>query len=199
MAKRSAVFTSGPPCLAAVIAVFFVAAAPSPRTVAQEMPGLVITDVTLIDGTGRPPIEHAVVVVCGEQITFVGRGDAADTVALRKIDGSGKFLIPGLMDLHVHLSGGRTRNGPDRDAGIRAFHGFLYSGLTTIFDAGNNAEYIFKLRKEERAGELVAPRIFATGPLVTVPGGHGGGPGMTLSFASDRRCLAWTSSGTRTG
>jgi len=167
-------------CVAAVIAVWSVAAAPGHHLVAQESEGLVISGVTLIDGTGRPAIEDAVVVVRGERIVYVGRGSEADATGLRRVDGRGKFLIPGLMDLHVHLSGGRSRSGPDRDAGVRALHGFLYSGITTIFDAGNNGEYIFTLRGEERAGELIAPRIFATGPLVTVPGGHGGGPGMTL-------------------
>lgn len=180
MLKKSSAPPSWNPWLGALVAVALVGMIAGPGLSAQESDGLVITNVTLIDGTGRPAVEHAVVVVRGERIVFVGRGGGENTAGLRRIDGSGKFLIPGLMDLHVHLSGGRTRNGPDRDAGIHALHGFLYSGITTIFDAGNNAEYIFKLRKEERAGELVAPRIFATGPLVTVPGGHGGGPGMTL-------------------
>jgi len=167
-------------CVVVVAALCLVGVALEQVVSAQEVEGLLISNVTLVDGTGRPAIEGAVVVVRGDHITFVGRGVAPDTEGLRHIDGSGKFLIPGLMDLHVHLSGGRTRNGPDREAGVRALHGFLYSGVTTIFDAGNNGEYIFSLRAEERAGELIAPRIFATGPLVTVPGGHGGGPGMTL-------------------
>jgi imidazolonepropionase-like amidohydrolase len=56
----------------------------------------------------------------------------------------------------------------------------LYSGFTSVFDAGNNPDYIFGLRTRERAGQIVAPRIFATGGVVTVPGGHGGGAGATL-------------------
>jgi len=151
----------------------------------QEPGGLVIDQVTLIDGTGRPPLHDAVVVVRSDRIVLVGRAGAIeqagiDTSGLRHIDGRGKFLIPGLMDLHVHLTGGRGRNGPDPQAGIRALHGFLYSGFTTIFDAGNDGDYIFGLRQQERDGQILAPRIFATGPLVTVPGGHGSGPGMTL-------------------
>ncbi len=180
MVKRRSVSARVCSALVAGLAICLAGGVAPSALSAQAPEGLVVTNVTLIDGTGRPAVEDAVVVVRGERITFVGRGAAPETAGLQRIDGSGKFLIPGLMDLHVHLSGGRTRNGPDREAGVRALHGFLYSGITTIFDAGNNGEYIFSLRAEERAGDLVAPRIFATGPLVTVPGGHGGGPGMTL-------------------
>jgi hypothetical protein len=92
------------------------------------------------------------------------------------------------MDMHIHLSGGRGREGPNEEAGMRALHGFLYSGFTSVFDAGNNPDYIFGLRERERADEIVAPRIFATGGVVTAPGGHGGGRGAALieSWPRDR-------------
>jgi hypothetical protein len=68
----------------------------------------------------------------------------------------------------------------DRDQGIRALHGYLYSGVTSIYDSGNTAEYIFTLRNQERTGEIISPRIFAAGGIVTYPGSHGGGPDATL-------------------
>jgi imidazolonepropionase-like amidohydrolase len=137
-------------------------------------------NVTLIDGTGRPAVPNAWVLVEGDRITRVAVREIEAPRDSRRIDGSGKFLIPGLMDMHIHLSGGRGRGGPDEGAGIRALHGFLYSGFTSVFDAGNNPDYIFGLRTRERAGQMVAPRIFATGGVVTAPGGHGGGAGATL-------------------
>jgi imidazolonepropionase-like amidohydrolase len=137
-------------------------------------------NVTLIDGTGRPAVPNAWVLVEGERITRVALREIEAPRGSERIDGSGKFLIPGLMDMHIHLSGGRGRGGPDEGAGIRALHGFLYSGFTSVFDAGNNPDYIFGLRTAERAGRIVAPRIFATGGVVTAPGGHGGGAGATL-------------------
>jgi imidazolonepropionase-like amidohydrolase len=139
-----------------------------------------IENVTLIDGTGRPAVPNAWVLVEGDRITRVAVREIEAPRDSRRIDGSGKFLIPGLMDMHIHLSGGRGRGGPDEGAGIRALHGFLYSGFTSVFDAGNNPDYIFGLRTRERAGQMVAPRIFATGGVVTAPGGHGGGAGATL-------------------
>ncbi|MCH7991998.1 MAG: amidohydrolase family protein, partial [Gemmatimonadetes bacterium] len=54
------------------------------------------------------------------------------------------------------------------------------SGFTSVYDAGNLPDYIFGLRARERGGEITAPRIFATGGVVTAPGGHGGGRGATL-------------------
>lgn len=174
---------------------------PSGTGVAQSTPYVLIENVTVIDGTGRPPIEGAWVLLHGDRVARIARGpigafdpadlpgspppeaappEAASPDEPLRIDGTGKFLIPGLMDMHVHLSGGRGRAGPDFQAGIRALHGFLYSGVTTVFDAGNDPDFILTLRQRQREGEIQGPRIFATGPLVTVPGGHGASEEMTL-------------------
>lgn len=161
------------PCLAAVLLL-------TSHAPLSGQASLLIENVTLIDGTGRPAVPNAWVLVEGDRITRVAVREIEAPRDSRRIDGSGKFLIPGLMDMHIHLSGGRGRGGPDEGAGIRALHGFLYSGFTSVFDAGNNPDYIFGLRTRERAGQMVAPRIFATGGVVTAPGGHGGGAGATL-------------------
>jgi len=161
------------PCLAAVL--LLMSHAPL-----SAQASLLIENVTLIDGTGRPAVPNAWVLVEGDRITRVAVREIEAPRDSRRIDGSGKFLIPGLMDMHIHLSGGRGRGGPDEGAGTRALHGFLYSGFTSVFDAGNNPDYIFGLRTRERAGQMVAPRIFATGGVITAPGGHGGGAGATL-------------------
>ncbi len=142
---------------------------------AAAQPALVVDNVTVIDGTGHAPVSGVTIVVVGDRFVAVGRGvDTPD--GARHIDGSGKFAIPGLMDMHVHLRGG-----------IRALHGYLYSGVTAIYDAGNDPDVIFSLRARERSGEITAPRIFATGSVVTAPGGHGSGRGVTVEdFARDR-------------
>jgi len=166
-----------------LVAVLLLAAGQAAPQEALQYNGIIINNVTLIDGTGRPPVAGVSVLVRGDRIRAIGPGPFAVTMEYpgpRTIDGTGKFLIPGLWDVHVHLSGGRGRGGPDYDAGIRALHGFLYSGVTAIFDAGNDPDFILSLRQREREDEITAPRIYATGPLVTVPGGHGGGRGMTL-------------------
>ena len=153
--------------------------------------GLLIEEVTLVDGTGRSPMMGAYVLVEGDRISAVSCEPLDAPVGATRIDGRGHYLIPGLMDMHIHLTGGRGRDGPNEEAGIRALHGFLYSGFTSVFDAGNNPDYIFGLRERERADQIVAPRIFATGGVVTAPGGHGGGRGAALieSWPRDRERL----------
>ncbi len=164
--------------VATVLGLMFAAGGAS--LTAQSLTQYVLENATLIDGTGRPPIEGASVLISGDRIVRVAKGTISVPLEVRRIDVSGQYLIPGLMDMHIHLQGGRGRGGPDTQAGIRALHGFLYSGITTVFDAGNDPDYIMGLRAQERAGEITAPRIFATGGIVTTPGGHGGGAGATL-------------------
>lgn len=147
-----------------------------PSTARAQAGGLLIHDVTLIDGTGRPPVEGASVLVQGDRIVRVARGRIEAPPGTHQIDGKGKYLMPGMMDVHIHLEGSDA--GPE--VGIRSLQGFLYSGFTAVFDAGNDPDFIFALRAKERTGQIVSPRIYATGGVVTAPGGHGGGPGAAL-------------------
>ena len=161
---------------------------------AQAASALVIRNVTLIDGTGRPAVQNATVVVEGARITQVTTQAMTPPAGAQVVDGRGKFLIPGLIDVHVHLRGG-SGNGntqpmtPQQEkTGITALHSFLYCGVTTIFDAGNQTSFIFALRQKERADEIVSPRIFATGGTVTSPGGHGS-PYFIEAWPQDRSIL----------
>ena len=141
---------------------------------------IVIQNVNLIDGTGSAMVVGANVKIEGDKLVAVTTDRIKPESQDQVIDGTGKFLIPGLMDMHIHLTGGRGDNAPDEKAGTQALHGYLYSGITTVYDAGNNPDHILSLRNKERAGEIISPRIFATGSLVTVPGGHGGGSSAVL-------------------
>ena len=149
---------------------------------------LIIEDVVLINGTGRQPVNGTSVLVQGERIVEIKRGKFSGSQRnnAQVIDGQRKYLLPGLMDVHVHLAGSIkvTKDGLrevelDQQKGLRALHGYLYSGVTSIYDSGNIPEHIFTLREQERAGAITSPRIFATGGIVTYPGSHGSGPGAT--------------------
>ena len=173
-------------CAAAVLAVVGAAAAQtSPR---------VIRGVTLIDGNGGAPVENATVVIQGDRIAAVGDASLLAPAGAEALDARGQYLIPGLMDMHVHLRGGGGRRDggvvtPEQErAGIRGLHSYLYSGVTTIYDAGNRSAFIFQLRRKERAGEIVSPRIFATGGTVASPNGHGG-PYLVEAWPRDRPAL----------
>ncbi len=140
---------------------------------------LLIENVTLIDGTGRPPVAGASVLIEEDRIRLISRDSISAPENTRRIDGAGKFLMPGLMDMHIHLQGsievtpeGLSNVRKDKSKGIRALHSYLYAGVTSVFDAGNVPDYILELRDEERNGKLVSPRIFATGGIVTYPGSH---------------------------
>jgi imidazolonepropionase-like amidohydrolase len=133
-------------------------------------------------------VPASTVVVEGSKIKDAGPNVQVPAGA-KVIDGAGKFLIPGMIDAHIHLRGGRGPGGGsaggERD-GIRALHSYLYAGVTAVFDAGNRSEYIMGLRARERSGEIVSPRIFATGGTVASP--HGG-PYNIEAWPGDRKLL----------
>lgn len=147
---------------------------------------IIIENVTLIDGTGAPPAAGMTVVIDNGRFTRVVPAGLAAGVSGSRIDGRGKFLIPGLMDMHIHLRGrteittdGIRRANGAREIGVAALQSYIYSGVTSIYDAGNNPDYIFGLRDDERAGRLISPRIFTTGGIATQTGSHGSSEGFT--------------------
>ncbi len=147
----------------------------------------IIDHVTLIDGTGRAPRPDMAVEIEGGQFVAIEPAAFATTWPGRRIDGRGRFLIPGLMDIHIHLAG-FSRNGKawtpagtppgaeaftvDRKVGEAALASYLYAGVTSVLDVGNIPQNILPLRADERAGRIMSPHIFATGNLVTYPGSH---------------------------
>ena len=178
-------------------------AQPAAQTAAQTaaktgaQAGYLFEHVTLLDGIHAPQRDMTVA-VAGERITTVTPSALAQGLPGQRIDGRGKYLIPGLMDVHIHLKGGFDVAGkvdaelgpPDREAGIGALASFLYAGVTTVYDAGNRAEHILPLRADERAGKILSPRIFATGNLITYPGSHGDSMAVRISdFEKDKALL----------
>jgi len=145
---------------------------------------IIIDHVTLIDGTGRPAKHDMAVVIDGGKFTLVGPSVLAQALPGKRIDGTGRYLIPGLFDVHIHLAGfsrgkdwqpggKETKWTIDRKEGEQALASYLYAGVTTVLDVGNVPENILPLRADERAGKILSPHIFATGNLVTYPGSHG--------------------------
>lgn len=172
----------------ALLAACTLAVATAPR--AALAGSWAIEHVTLIDGTGHAPQPDMTVTVDGDRIVAVTPSALARSPKGRPIDGRGKYLMPGLMDVHIHLHGGA---GPQADlasttaAATQALASFLYAGVTTVYDAGNQADVILPLRADERAGRIMSPRIFATGNLITYPGSHGSGMAVTIQdFEKDK-------------
>jgi Imidazolonepropionase and related amidohydrolases len=136
-----------------------------------------IIGAVLIDGNGGPPITDSVVVISGSRIRAAGsRANVPIPAEADKINGSGKFLTPGLIDVHVHLG---TRGGPGfqasdytRERIEKNLNAYLYFGVTTVRSIGTDRDAGFAVRKAERDGALLTTRLFTAGRGFTAPGGH---------------------------
>lgn len=121
---------------------------------------LVFTHVTIIDATGAPAQSDMTVVITGDRITGLGKtGKIRVPKGAQVVDGIGKFLIPGLWDMHVHLS---ITTEPTLPA-------FIANGVTGVRDMGGDVSQIDGWRKSIAAGLLIGPRIVRAGPLVDGP------------------------------
>lgn len=120
---------------------------------------LVIRDVTLIDATGAPARPHTSVTITGERITSIVPAPSARIPAgAQVIEGKGKFLIPGLWDMHVHLW--EKQN---------LLPLYIAAGVTGVRDMGSNFATTTKWRKSIAAGAAIGPRIVTSGPAVMGP------------------------------
>jgi len=122
---------------------------------------LVLDHVTIIDSTGSPAKSDATIVVQGDRITWIGPYSRREhTKNAVVFDGTGKFLIAGLWDMHVHTL---SKNEPDR-----FFPLFVANGVTGIRDMGGDLslEEIAQLKREIANGSRLGPEIYAAGPIL---------------------------------
>lgn len=137
---------------------------------------------TVIDGTDRAPVRDAVVLVEDGTIRGVGAKGAVNVPAgTQVIDVSGHWLIPGLIDCHIHLNGETTLDmyrrylTPSRDLKLlhAVRHAFLAltSGFTTVRDVGLG--HAVTLKHAIADGLIAGPRILAANSALTTTGGHG--------------------------
>ena len=134
---------------------------------AAQTNSIAFTHVTVIDATGRPPSPDRTVVVVGDRIQSIGKsGEKKVPKSARIIDASGKYLIPGLWDMHVHFRGGPALI-PDNEAWLSVF---LANGITGVREMGGDiAETVFRWRAEIANGTRLGPRILTSGPKVDGP------------------------------
>lgn len=137
--------------------------------------GVALTGVTLIDGTGAPARAGMTIQMRDGLVTHVGPStETTLPEGTRVIDGAGKYVIPGLADMHVHF--GRGLGLPNSPDGVDdVLRQFVSYGVTSVLNLGayfGRADQIETLRKRREAGEVIAPHIYATGGLLAVPGSH---------------------------
>lgn len=109
-------------------------------------------------------IEDGVVLIEGNRIKQVGkRGDVEVPDGAFEIDASGKTILPGLVDAHAHGSMARAEMNPQQNWQQVANLAF---GVTTIHDPSNDTSEFFAASELQKAGRLVAPRVFGTGTIL---------------------------------
>jgi len=124
---------------------------------------LAIAHVTVIDMTGAPPAPDQTVLIDKEKIIALGPSNSIPIpYGAKAIDGRGKFLIPGLNDMHVHLTGAGEPTG-SRDFFLPLL---LANGVTSVRDMGGYLESLIPLRKEIEEGKRIGPRIVFAGPYL---------------------------------
>jgi len=158
---------------------------------------ILIRGARVVDGTGASAYPATVVVV-GTHIAGVGRETAPPPEDARVIDATGMTLLPGLIDLHTHLTASAV-TGVAGDWG-KNLKAYLASGVTSVNDYSTYSEMFWPMRQLLATGTLMGPRV-AMAARMSTTGGHGteGGWGdfMTLvantpehARAQTRRALA---------
>ncbi|WP_425984915.1 amidohydrolase family protein [Brevundimonas sp. TWP1-2-1b1] len=122
-------------------------------------------------------------VIRGNQVVEVRDGFVGDPSQGKVVDLRQAFVLPGLIDSHVHLTGQQNPNSrleevtlSDADqamVGARYARRTLMAGFTTVADLGASNEAIFALRNAVKTGDVPGPRIIASGSSVSIHGGHG--------------------------
>jgi len=125
-------------------------------------------------------IETGAVLVRAGKIAEVydGAGPDPKSVRAEAVEAAGKTVLPGLIDVHVHLGGpgGFYPQGGEYDPDKmlqRNLAAYLYSGVTTVRSVGDLLDPILKVRSTVNSGQLLGAELLTCGPLFTAEGGHG--------------------------
>jgi imidazolonepropionase-like amidohydrolase len=150
--------------LTRTVAALFLAAVATQSPAGRARPQtqtLAITRVTVVDVVDGRLMPNSTVAITGGKITSVtpnGRPPAG----VRIVDGQGRFLIPGLWDMHAHMEA----------SGESALQLSVANGVTGLRDMGSDVDLILKMREATASGRVLGPRIFAAGPILDDPPGN---------------------------
>ncbi len=126
-----------------------------------------VLNARIIDGGGGPPIEDGVILIADDTIAALGpRAQVVIPVGATRVDAAGGTVLPGLADMHVHLTGGWDGETADLLGYQRYLDALLYSGVTTVTDVGGVLLMLQQIRQEVDAGRIVGPRLRFVGPLL---------------------------------
>jgi len=130
-------------------------------------------------GDGKVIESGAVLIREGKIVeVYEGAGPDPKSINATALEAAGKTLLPGFIDVHVHLGapGGFysdwSQYRPDA-AMLRDLAAYLYSGVTTVRSVGDPLDTVLKVRARSNSGERLGAELFLCGPLFTAEGGHG--------------------------
>ena len=136
------------------------------RPTKLEIYDVVINHVSIIDVESGRVWPNQVVAIAQGRISRIAPADQDSYAARQYVNGNGRYLIPGLWDMHVHFRGGDSLAAANK----KNLTLFLAHGITTVRDAGGDlTPSIFQWRRDMDAGQLPGPRIFTSGPKIDGP------------------------------
>jgi len=141
---------------------------------------LVLRGGRIFDGTGAAAHEGTLVIERNKISKILPASSSDWPKNAEVVDVAGKTMLPGLIDLHTHLTyplteGDTGKAVSESDATLRAVEKlryFLESGITSVRDVGSQGDVTFRLKEWVRDNRLAGPRIFPAGQFITAEGGH---------------------------
>ena len=145
---------------------------------AERNGSVLLQNVKVFVGNGTV-IERGAVLIRGGKMTQVYGTPPSDPKALHAdvVDAAGKTLMPGLIDMHVHIGApggvyGDASKYADQQLVKRRLAAYLYCGVTAVRSTGDWLSGALELRQEINSGKYLGAELFTYGPLFTAPGGH---------------------------
>ena len=130
-----------------------------------------ITGGTLIDGTGAEPLTNHTIIINGDTIESVGPS-VSTTIPENAmvIDITGKWILPGFIDLHHHLGYSESVPSMATLRSLDMMNRMLSAGVTSIRDLGGNVRAMRALKEAQTRGYISSLRLFPVGNLLTTTG-----------------------------
>ena len=149
----------------------------------------VLKSFTLIDGTGRPAVPDSAMILDNGRITWVGPvADLKTPASAQVVDLQGKYVMPGIINLHVHLGATVGLNQNEKlftpenvESDLRTYASY---GVTTVLSMGTDKDSIFPIRDRQRAGRPSETRVYTVGQGFIFTGGYGGLEGVNHGVSS---------------
>jgi imidazolonepropionase-like amidohydrolase len=145
---------------------------------------------TLIDGRGGPARPASAMMVSDGRIVWIGDEDKAPTAGGESVDLAGKYVIPGMIDTHIHLGNLHDLTQDEKfytpenvEADLKTYAAY---GFTAVAIMGTDKDAIFTVRNAERAGRPTMSRLFTAGQGIVFRGGYGGVPGINRPVATPK-------------